>query len=154
MSEKKALDPAIVRELAKILREDGLTEIELELGDLKLRLARMAAVAPVQAFAPAPAPVLQAGPAPAPAVAAPAEDRNHPGALTSPMVGTIYLAPAEDAPEFVKEGDAVVEGQTLMVVEAMKTFNPIPAPRAGKVKKILVANKQPVEFGEALAIIE
>jgi acetyl-CoA carboxylase biotin carboxyl carrier protein len=155
MSDKKAagLDPAIVKELAKILREDGLSEIEVELGDMKLRLARPiagAAPAPV-AYAPAPA-------APAPVAAAPVapavEDRSHPGAIVSPMVGTIYLAPDEEAPEFVKEGDAVIEGQTIMIVEAMKTFNPIAAPRAGKVTRIFVANKQPVEYGEALAVIE
>jgi acetyl-CoA carboxylase biotin carboxyl carrier protein len=101
--------------------------------------------------APPPAPAAApAAPAPAPV----ADLRQHPGAVTSPMVGTIYLAPDPDSAPFVKEGDSVSEGQTLMIVEAMKTFNPIPAPRAGVVKRILVADRQPVEFGEALALVE
>jgi acetyl-CoA carboxylase biotin carboxyl carrier protein len=152
MNEKKlaaaAIDPAIVKELAKILRDDGLSEIEVQIGDMKLRLARLAAPAP--AHAPA---HFHAPPGPAPA-APPAAEAAHPGVVISPMVGTIYLSPEEDAPSFVKEGDAVLEGQTIMIVEAMKTFNPIPAPHAGRITKIYVANKQPVEFGEALAIIE
>lgn len=159
MSDKKnqGIDPGLVRELAEILGDSGLTEIEVEHGELRLRLARIASVA----AAPAPAHVVQAAapapaPAPAPAAAAPAvEDASaHPGAVPSPMVGTAYLSPEPGAPAFIKVGDTVTAGQTLMVVEAMKTFNPIPSPRAGKITAILVADAQPVEFGEALVIIE
>jgi acetyl-CoA carboxylase biotin carboxyl carrier protein len=93
-------------------------------------------------------------PTPAPAAETQEDLRHHPGAVTSPMVGIAYLSPEPDAPTFIKEGDVIQEGQTLMIVEAMKTFNPIPAPRAGVVKRILVADRQPVEFGEALVILE
>lgn len=167
MSEKKAqngggIEPKLVRELAAILSETGLTEIEVEHGDLKLRLARsvtFAAPAPTPAHVAAPAPIAHPAPAPAavpaPPAAAPAADhRSNPNAVLSPMVGTAYLSPEPGAPTFVKVGDTVNEGQTLLVVEAMKTFNPIPAPRAGKVKEILVGDAQPVEFGEALVILE
>jgi acetyl-CoA carboxylase biotin carboxyl carrier protein len=161
MSDKKsaAIDPELVRELASILSDSGLSEIEVEHGELRLRLARtMTAVhAPThmvqvpQAVAAAPV----AAATPAPAAPAPAADaKSHPGAVTSPMVGTAYLSPEPEAPPFVKVGDAVTQGQTIMVVEAMKTFNPIPAPRAGKITAILVSDAQPVEFGEPLAIIE
>jgi acetyl-CoA carboxylase biotin carboxyl carrier protein len=162
MAEKKpaasaGIDPELVKELAAILRDTGLTEIEVQQGELKLRLSRAATI--VQA-APAAHPVathpLPAAP-PAALQAAPQaqEDlRHHPGAVTSPMVGTAYLSPEPDAPAFIKEGDVVAEGQTLMIVEAMKTFNPIPAPRAGTVKRLLVTDRQPVEFGEALVILE
>lgn len=160
MSDKKntGVDPNLVRELAAILGESGLSEIEVEHGELRLRLARtvsVAATAPapvhvVQAPAAAPAtPILAPGAAPAPANAAP-----DPGMVPSPMVGTVYLSPEPGAAAFVKVGDTVTAGQTLLVVEAMKTFNPVPAPRAGKVKQILVTDAQPVEFGEPLLILE
>ncbi len=157
MNEKKtqAIDPDLVRELASVLNESGLSEIEVEHGELRLRLARTltAAAAPahthVVAAAPAPAtPPPAAAPSPA------ADAASHPGAVPSPMVGTAYLAPEPGAPAFIKVGDSVNAGQTLMVVEAMKTFNPIPAPRAGKVTAILVSDAQPVEYGEPLVIIE
>ncbi|HRP10075.1 MAG TPA: acetyl-CoA carboxylase biotin carboxyl carrier protein [Terricaulis sp.] len=157
MSDKKPtnVDPGLVRELASILNDTGLSEIEVEHGELRLRLARTLTVA-----APA-APVALAAPvaaiaAPAPAAPAPAaaDASKHPGAVPSPMVGTAYLSPEPGAPAFIKVGDSVNQGQTLMVVEAMKTFNPIPAPRAGKVTAILVTDAQPVEFGEPLVIIE
>jgi len=157
MSDKKPtnVDPGLVRELASILNDTGLSEIEVEHGELRLRLARTLTVA-----APA-APVALAAPvaaiaAPAPAAPAPAaaDASKHPGAVPSPMVGTAYLSPEPGAPAFIKIGDSVNQGQTLMVVEAMKTFNPIPAPRAGKVTAILVTDAQPVEFGEPLVIIE
>lgn len=153
MSEKKQIDPQLVRELAAILSDSGLSEIEVEHGELRLRLARtlVAAAAPVHTqvvAAAAPAPVAAA---PAPATPDPAK---HPGAVPSPMVGTAYLSPEPGAPAFIKVGDLVAEGQTILVVEAMKTFNPIPAPRGGKVMAILVTDAQPVEYGEALAIIE
>jgi acetyl-CoA carboxylase biotin carboxyl carrier protein len=165
MSDKKpaaGIDPDLVRELAGILRDTGLTEIEVEHGELKLKLARaapVAAPAPTHfAYAPAPPPAYAPAPAPAApmAVEAPkaADLRAHPGAVLSPMVGTAYLSPEPGATPFVKIGDTVAAGQTLIIVEAMKTFNPIPAPRAGKVVQLLVTDSQPVEFGEALAILE
>jgi acetyl-CoA carboxylase biotin carboxyl carrier protein len=164
MSEKKSqanggVDPALVRELAAILSETGLSEIEVEHGELKLRLARTLhvapAAAPAAALVHAPAPTLApvaaaAAPAPAPG----SDKRQDPNAVLSPMVGTAYLAPEPGRPPFIKVGDSVSEGQTLMVVEAMKTLNPIPAPRSGKIKEIVVADGQPVEFGEALVILE
>ena len=160
MSEKKtqAIDPDLVRELAAVLNDSGLSEIEVEHGELRLRLARTltAAVgaAHTHVVAAAPAPVAHA-PAPAPAAPAPAADAgSHPGAVPSPMVGTAYLSPEPGAAPFIKVGDTVNAGQTIMVVEAMKTFNPIPAPRAGKVTAILVTDAQPVEYGEALVILE
>ena len=158
--EKKApaIDAQLVRELAAVLAETGLTEIEIERGELRLRLARTQ-VSPVMAPAVqthviASAPVPAPAPAPALAAPAPASPADHPGAVPSPMVGTAYLAAEPGAAPFIKVGDTVNAGQTLMVVEAMKTFNPIPAPRAGKVTAILVADGQPVEFGEPLVILE
>ena len=158
MSEKKtqAIDPDLVRELAAVLNDSGLSEIEVEHGELRLRLARTltAAAAPMHTHvvAAAPAPVAHA-PTPA-AASAPAADASHPGAVPSPMVGTAYLSAEPGAAPFIKVGDTVSAGQTIMVVEAMKTFNPIPAPRAGKVTAILVTDAQPVEYGEALVILE
>lgn len=159
MSDKKqGVDPGLVRELAAILNDTGLSEIEVEHGDLRLRLARTlsAPVAPIQTQ------VITASPAAATAAASPAvaavdspgDLAKHPGAVPSPMVGTAYLSPEPGTAPFIKVGDTVTAGQTLMVVEAMKTFNPIPAPRAGKVTAILVADAQPVEFGEPLVILE
>jgi acetyl-CoA carboxylase biotin carboxyl carrier protein len=157
MSDKKptGVDPNLVRELAKILGDSGLSEIEVEHGELRLRLARTLSVAPApapvhQLAAPvaAPTPAAPAAPAPAPSAA------SHPGMVPSPMVGTAYLSPEPGATPFVKVGDTVNAGQTMLVVEAMKTFNPIPAPRAGKIVAILVTDAQPVEFGEPLLILE
>ena len=141
------VDEAAIRTLARILTETGLTEIELSEKDLRIRVARMPA--PVQAFA-GPAPVGTAAP-PAPA---PVEDAEHPGAVTSPMVGIAYLASEPGAPPFVPAGQAVSAGQTLMLIEAMKTFNQIKAPRAGTLTRILVSPGAPVEYGQALMIIE
>ncbi len=156
MSDKKHIDPNLVRELASILSDTGLSEIEVEHGELRLRLARTLTAAPVAAthvvHAPAPAHA-PATPSASPAPTAP-DHSKHPGAVPSPMVGTAYLSPEPGAPTFIKVGDTVSQGQTLMVVEAMKTFNPIPAPRAGKVIAILVDDAQPVEFGEPLVILE
>ena len=157
MSDKKqAIDPDLVRELAKIISDSGLSEIEVEHGDLRLRIARTLTAAPVTHMVAAAAPVAHAPAAPPPAAGpAPAADAAaHPGAVPSPMVGTAYLSPEPGAPTFIKVGDTVTAGQTIMVVEAMKTFNPIPAPRAGKVTAILVTDAQPVEYGEPLVIIE
>lgn len=158
MSDKKqqAIDPDLVRELAKIISDSGLSEIEVEHGDLRLRIARTLTAAPVTHMVAAAAPVAHAPAAPPPAAGpAPAADAaSHPGAVPSPMVGTAYLSPEPGAPVFIKIGDTVTAGQTLMVVEAMKTFNPIPAPRAGKITAILVNDAQPVEYGEPLVILE
>jgi acetyl-CoA carboxylase biotin carboxyl carrier protein len=155
------IDPELVRELAAILRETDLTEIEVESqsGDLKLRLARQShvvAAAPVT-YAPAPQSYAQAPTAPAASPAAAPlgdADRTNPGMVPSPIVGTVYLAPEPGAPAFVSVGTQVTEGQTILIVEAMKTMNPIAAPRAGKVTKICVSDAQPVEYGEPLVIIE
>jgi len=159
---KKPIDPQIVRELAEILNETDLMEIEVRQDDLKLRLSRSSSVAAPVTATPAPAPV--AAPAPAPqaaapqggAEAAPAEPDfdNHPGAVKSPMVGTVYLRPSPDADAFVKEGDSVNKGDTILLIEAMKTFNPIAAAKSGKVTRLLVTDSQPVEFGEPLFTIE
>ena len=154
-----------MRELAKILDDTGLTEIEVEYGELRLRLARTLVAAPppshthvvhsapVPAAFPAP---VAAAPAIAPPAAAPAEIdyATHPGAVLSPMVGTAYLAANEDAVAFAKVGDKVTKGQTILLIEAMKTFNQIPATRDGTVKQILVGNADPVEFNQPLMIIE
>ena len=144
----------LVQELADILDKSGLAELEYETDAVAIRLSRVTGAAPVVAAAPAvsgPA----AAPAPAPAEpSAAANPADHKGAVTSPMVGTVYTAPEPGAAEFVSEGDTVKVGQTLFIVEAMKVMNPITAPSAGKVTKIFVQNAQPIEFGEALAIIE
>lgn len=141
-----------IKELAELLSETGLTEIEVETGDMRIKVARqgtaVSAVVPQVAAAPAPA---EAAPEPKEAAPAPAE---HPGGVKSPMVGTAYLAPEPGSANFVKVGDTVSEGQTILIVEAMKTMNPISAPRAGKVTQILISNEQPVEFDEVLMIIE
>ncbi|GBR43266.1 acetyl-CoA carboxylase biotin carboxyl carrier protein [Neokomagataea thailandica] len=145
------VDKDAIRALAEILTDTGLTEIEIAEQDSRIRVARSAA--PVQAVAapaPAAAPVA-AVPAPAAPAAAPAD---HPGAVPSPMVGVAYLSPDPSAPAFVQEGQSVSAGQTIMLIEAMKTFNQIKAPRAGTLTKYLVESGQPVEFGEKLAIIE
>lgn len=152
--EYKEIDAGRIRELAAILFETGLTEIEIEKGDVRLRVSR--AVSGVSAqIAAAPAP---AAPAPAPEAGAPAAPaplgKAHPGAVQSPMVGTAYLSAAPGTAPFVRPGDRVAMGQTLMIIEAMKTMNPIAAPRAGIVKEIFVTDAQPVEFGEALLVIE
>jgi acetyl-CoA carboxylase biotin carboxyl carrier protein len=156
MSEKKdhkdhGLEAAWIRELAGILEETGLTEIEIEKDTVRLRVSRQGGA---MAYAPAP---VAAAPAPVAAtLAAPAPDASasHPGAVKSPMVGTVYLSPSPGADPFAREGSQVKEGQTVLIVEAMKTMNPIVAPRAGKILKILVTDAQPVEFEEPLLIIE
>lgn len=147
------IDARLVRRLAGILNDTGLTEIEVEHQGLKIRVARtLTAAGAVTIASPAPASLPPAA-SPEPVAAAAAAPPASGDAVKSPMVGTIYLQPQPDAPTFVKIGDLVSEGQTLMIIEAMKTMNPIPAPRAGKVLELLVLNGQPVEFGEPLAII-
>ena len=145
-------DTALVKALADILDDAGLAELEYETADLSVRLSRVSGAAPV---APAAALAAAAPAAPAAALAAGSSDAaSHPGAVTSPMVGTVYTAPEPDAPAFISEGDSVSQGQTILIVEAMKVMNPITAPKTGTVVKIFVQNAQPVEFGEALVIIE
>ena len=144
----------LVQELADILDKAGLAELEYETETVAVRLSRVAGSAPVAAVAPtAPIAAPPAAPAepPAPVLDNPTD---HPGTITSPMVGTVYTAPEPEAPLFITEGATVKAGQTLFIVEAMKVMNPITAPQAGTVVKILVQNAQPVEFGEALVIIE
>ena len=152
------IDAALVRQLAEILNETDLTEVEVERGELRIRVAREITMhaAPVQyaaAPAPAAAPVAAAAPVsmpsdPATIVARAGEE------VKSPMVGTAYLQPAPGADPFIKVGDKVKKGQTLVIVEAMKTMNPIQSPRDGVVAEILVGDAQPVEFGEALVVLE
>ncbi len=150
------IDTKLVRELADLLSETGLTEIEVEDGDRKIRVSRGAAPAPAAAAAiaapaaPAADPAPAETPAPAPA-STPAADME--GAVKSPMVGTAYLSSEPGTPAFVKVGDTVKEGDTLLIVEAMKVMNPITATASGTVKAILVENAQPVEYGQPLAVI-
>ncbi|NVK35033.1 MAG: acetyl-CoA carboxylase biotin carboxyl carrier protein [Rhodobacteraceae bacterium] len=152
--ENKKFDTDLIRDLAVLLDETNLTEIELEHTDFRVRVARQIQYdTPVTVAAPAPA----ATPAPAPVAApqaAPVADASHPGAIPSPMVGTAYLAAEPGARPYIQVGDKVSEGQTILIVEAMKTMNHIPATKAGTVKQILVEDAQPVEFGEPLIIVE
>lgn len=150
------LEAGWIRELAGILEETGLTEIEIEKNDVRLRVSRQGggAPAPIVAAAAAPAPVAAPPAAAASAPASAPAGVDHPGAVKSPMVGTAYLSASPGAEPFVTEGGSVSEGQTIMIVEAMKTMNPITAPRSGTVTKVLVSDAQPVEFEEALLIIE
>jgi acetyl-CoA carboxylase biotin carboxyl carrier protein len=143
-------DTRLVRELADVLIETGLTEIEMERGDLKIRVVKQAAAGSATVYA---APPLSASaPATAAASAAPAA-ASRGDAIKSPMVGTVYLQAQPGAAPFARAGDTVSEGQTILLIEAMKTMNPIVAPRAGKIVEILVGDSQPVEYGEPLAII-
>jgi acetyl-CoA carboxylase biotin carboxyl carrier protein len=141
-------DEDTIRGLARLLDETGLTEIEIERGGERIRIGRTARAVNVAA------PALPAAPQPAQAPAAMADPAKHPGAVPSPMVGTAYLAPSPGAKPFVDIGQTVKAGDTLLIVEAMKTMNQIPAPRGGTVTQILVEDGQPVEFGEPLMIIE
>lgn len=148
-------DPAAIRELAKILRETDLTEIELVENDSRIRVARQISVQAVaQVAAPAMAAPAAAPAAPLAAVAAPEAEGPHPGTVTSPMVGVAYLAPEPGAAPFITAGSRVAQGQTLLLIEAMKTFNQIRAPKAGTVTRILVESGAPVEYGEPLLVIE
>ncbi|WP_416173254.1 acetyl-CoA carboxylase biotin carboxyl carrier protein [Brevundimonas sp.] len=153
------IDTALVRGLADILNDTDLTEIEVERGDLKIRVAREVTMAAPMQYAPAPVAHAPAAPAAAPA---PASMPSDPATIVarqgeevkSPMVGTAYLQASPEAPPFVQPGDKVKKGQTLLIVEAMKTMNPIQAPRDGVVVEVLVGDAQPVEFGEALVLLE
>ncbi|MCB1382062.1 MAG: acetyl-CoA carboxylase biotin carboxyl carrier protein [Notoacmeibacter sp.] len=154
MSTKSSgIDQKLIRDLADILNETNLSEIEVEQGELRVRVSRQLAAAPAQAYAAAPMAAAAPAAAPVAAAAAPAAADNK-NAVPSPMVGTAYLAPAPGARAFIEVGQTVKEGQTLLIIEAMKTMNQIPAPRAGKITAILVEDSQPVEFGEPLVVIE
>lgn len=154
------IDAALVRQLADILNDTSLTEIEVERGELRIRVAREMTAAPVMQYAAAPAPVVQAAAPAAAPVATPAAATPAPAAgkagetVKSPMVGTAYLQASPEAPPFVQPGDKVKKGQTLLIVEAMKTMNPIQSPRDGVVAEVLVGDAQPVEFGEPLVLLE
>jgi acetyl-CoA carboxylase biotin carboxyl carrier protein len=148
-------DPAAIRELAKILRETDLTEIELVENDSRIRVARKIQVQAVAQVAAAPAAVAAAATAaPVAAAAAPEVEGPHPGTVTSPMVGVAYLAPEPGAAPFITLGARVAQGQTVLLIEAMKTFNQIRAPKAGTVTRILVESGSPVEYGKPLLVIE
>ena len=147
-------DTALVKALADILDEAGLAELEYETADLSVRLSRVSSAAHVAPVAAVAAPETAPAIAPAAPAAEIADAASHPGAVTSPMVGTVYVAPEPDVPSFIEVGDTVKEGQTLLIVEAMKVMNPITAPADGTVKQIFVQNAQPVEFGEVLVVIE
>ena len=153
MTKSSGVDQQLIRDLAGILNDTNLTEIEVEFGDLKLRVSRQSqavhAVAPAVYAAPAQAAAPSAG---APAATAAADPGKN--AVPSPMVGTAYLAPSPDAKAFIEIGQKVKEGQTLLIIEAMKTMNQIPSPRAGTVTAILVEDAQPVEYGMPLVVVE
>ena len=148
-----AIDTRLVRRLADILKDTDLSEIEVERGDLKIRVARAAMVAAPQYIA-APVAPLPVAAAAQPTAAEPTGETMRGEQVKSPMVGAVYLQPQPGAKQFVQPGDKVAAGQTLMIIEAMKTMNPIPAPKAGTVVRILVEDGQPVEFGEPLVVIE
>lgn len=159
-----AADIAFVKALAEVLRDNDLGELQVERGSkhdtkLSVRISKSAPVAQAPAVVSAPPPSSEStapAPAAAPPVRAPLSDdpANLPGAVTSPMVGTAYLASEPGSPQFVSVGDTVSEGQTLLIVEAMKTMNQIPSPRAGTVKRILVEDGAPVEYGAPLMVVE
>ncbi len=160
LKNESEIDTTLVRQLADILNDTSLTEIEVERGELRIRVAREIVAAPVMQYAAAPA--AQAAPAAAPAAAAPSAMPSDPATIVakqgeevkSPMVGTAYLQASPEAPPFIAPGDKVKKGQTLLIVEAMKTMNPIQSPRDGVVREILVGDAQPVEFGEPLVLLE
>lgn len=146
---KMQVDKALIRDLAELLNETDLTEIEVEDGERKIKISRQGSAVQMAAPAPVAAPV-----AAEPAAEAPVDAENHPGTVFSPMVGTVYTSPDPTADDFIKVGDTVSAGQTILIIEAMKVMNQIHAANGGVVKAILVTNEQPVEYGEALVIIE
>jgi acetyl-CoA carboxylase biotin carboxyl carrier protein len=160
MSKDEPADQALIRAIAELLNEQNLAEIEIEREDLRVRVTRSYASTGVQQVMVPAAPPAAAASAPAPAAtgsraAAPVDDlASNPGTLTSPMVGTAYLSPEPGKPAFVAVGTRVSEGQTILIIEAMKTMNQIPAHRSGTVTRVLVADASPVEYGQPLAVIE
>ncbi len=152
---KTEVDKDLIRELAALMEEAGLSEIEIESDDDRMRLVR-AGVAPASAPAAQPVVVAASAAMAAPAAAAAPEGdlADHPGAVISPIVGTAYHAPSPDADPFVQVGDKVAAGQTILVIEAMKTFNEIPSPHGGVVRQILFENATPIEYGDVLMIID
>lgn len=165
MTKDAPADQALIEAIAKLLNEQNLAEIEIEREDLRVRVTRTYANSGVQqVMVPAPAPMAVAAPAAAPsapagsaakAAAAPADDlASNPNALTSPMVGTAYLSPEPGKPTFVSVGSKVSEGQTILIIEAMKTMNQIPAHKSGTISRILVTDAAPVEYGQPLAVID
>ena len=158
MADKKTgIDQALIRDLANILKDTDLTEIEVEQEDLRIRVSRAGTPQYIQApiGAPAYAAPAAAAPVAAAAVAAPAAvGRNPANTVNAPMVGTVYMAPAPGARAFIELGATVKEGQTLLIIEAMKTMNQIPSPKSGKVTEILVEDGSPVEYGQPLVVIE
>ncbi|MFM2129480.1 MAG: acetyl-CoA carboxylase biotin carboxyl carrier protein [Pseudomonadota bacterium] len=153
MIGKQDIDDKLLQKLVKALDDYGLTEIEVGEGRHRIRISRAQTVAAAGVAVPAPAPAPAAAAQPGPATSAESH-KAHPGAVTSPMVGTVYVAPEPGAKPFVQAGDTVKEGQTLFLIEAMKTMNPIRAPKSGRIAQILVTNAAPVEYGEVLLIIE
>ncbi|MEO1191473.1 MAG: acetyl-CoA carboxylase biotin carboxyl carrier protein [Pseudomonadota bacterium] len=155
MGSKLDIDEKQIKRLADLLNESGLSELEVEEGGRRVKVARHATGAAVAAH-PVAHPAVVASPPPAPELAAHPHASAAPvaGAVTSPMVGTIYVSPDPGAPPFVKVGDQVTEGQTLLIIEAMKVMNNLPSPRAGRVTEVLVRDGQPVEFGEALVVVQ
>jgi acetyl-CoA carboxylase biotin carboxyl carrier protein len=151
-------DLALIRKLAELLNDSGLGEIEYETNGRRVRLAKQAVAAPAPVFVGGSVPAAAAAPSAggaAPAAAPPVtDDASNPGAVKSPMVGTAYLSPEPGKPAFINVGDKVAAGQTLLIIEAMKTFNPIKAPKPGTVSKIIIGNAQPVEFGQVLLIVD
>ena len=150
-AKKTTIDQGLIKDLANLLNETDLSEIEVEQDDFRVRLSRHSSAAPIQVQAPVAQPVSAPAASSAPAEAPVAATA---GNVPSPMVGTAYLAPAPGADPFVKVGDSVKEGETVIIVEAMKTMNQIASPKSGKVTAILVEDGQPVEFGEQLLMIE
>jgi acetyl-CoA carboxylase biotin carboxyl carrier protein len=146
-------DPDSLRRLGLIMAETGMTELELCIKDARIKVVRGNAVATAAVVA-APAPIAAPAAAPAATEAPAAIDASHPGAIASPMVGVAYLSPEPGSPSFVSVGQQVSAGQTVMLIEAMKTFNQIKAPKSGTVTRILVENSAPVEFGEVLMIVD
>jgi acetyl-CoA carboxylase biotin carboxyl carrier protein len=159
MTDKLSVDENLIRRLADLLEETGLSEIEIGEGEQHLRVVRAgsgpalaALVAPAAAGVPVPGP---SGDAAVNGAEADGHvDAGHPGAIIAPMVGTIYLAPDPGSPPYITQGGSVQEGDTLFIIEAMKTMNPVRAPRGGTVRRVLVQNETPVEYGEVLAVIE
>lgn len=151
---KVDIDTAYIEKLAELLVRTGLTEIELSQGDARIRVAKQVPQAVEYVHAPPSHPMHAAATAPAEIATPAASEAPHPGTITSPMVGTAYLAPDPNSPPYVKVGDAVKEGQTLLIIEAMKVMNAIRAPRDGRVSRIFVPNAAPVEYGEPLMIVE